>query len=1821
MAFSYRWVKYASGSGYALVREELPVLEMGTYEDGSWGQLSPDESYKGVFGLRFDGTSAKGIRLWCHPVADILYADGTVSPRQNLIELGFDLRGLVVGAGNVVFSREETPGQYDLWLCDEEGGGARRLTSGEADDFSPSWSADGTEVIFVSRRSGVGRVVKALADGTSQEFLTDVDEDVRDAHWCKVTDSLDGAYGRIVYTTNVAGGWQIYVMEADGSGKTRVTNRLTQDYTGDDWGAKLSSDGSKVVFVSDRSGAPQVYRIFVNGTGTTRLTNNSSEDIDPAYGPAGYYSNKIAFASNRSGSFEIYVMDENGGVQSRVTFDGSSKTSPQWSPDGSELYFSVSWSGGPQDVYRVGSDGSGEPERVTTDSGDDSASEVSPDGTRMLYTAEYTGDYRLVRRLDLSVVGPARLTDTGVEDYDPAFSPDGLSTAFTSTVNDGNDNIYSGGATFNSATQQTTGAYVDRSPSFSYDGESVVFASNRTGSFEIYRMVLDSGDPVRLTLNGADDIHPSWQPVASSAKIAFASDRVSTVSPDGEYQVYVMEEDGTGVAALTYSGSNFDPAWSPDGTRIVFTSRRDGRAQIYAMDADGDSQARLHESESNDRDPCYTSDGRYVVFVSDRDSPGGELYAVDVATGLEVYRLTNSSLAKSTPACVPGSTEVAFVGVGASGSRDIYFVDSQGKIERYVRGDDHAYGASWGASGVYLHASVRAGDGTRYAERFRLDGSDVMGLTPSGDTHDYLSVHKVGERLYFQRRPVATSVTGRFGFCDLAGAGDSVDWIVLPDGGDDGEESVLLDALDDTRFLFSVGPGASATLYELSLSSAPNVGDEFDPDTFTQVLDSSGNPIPCLSASYSASGEEALILEPLGGQPNQVYRYRFADGTLTQVTSSADDKHRVAWNPVGTPFVLYVAEVGAVKKLFTCDLSGDDVEQYTDDVALSVSEEYGSWSSDGASVAYQRTVYGNSAATGLYVATGGSHGVKVSGTVTPVISSEHDASAGRVYLAGSYLGSVYSLWHVPAGGGAQPTRISNWSPQDFAVIPGENAGDFYFSGYDAEDPSDAVLKLRFSSDFGQSRVRMTDLDNSVEEANPWYSPELSKVVFVAGGRVATVPFDAVAGSVTYLTASNDDSYPAYSPDGTKIAFVRNRQVWVMSASGGSPTALTSGLEVRSPSFTSDSTGIVFENMQNGRLCRVPSAGGDVEVLPVSGSYPRMHGSSDRVSYSKVSGASEKLYYFVFDTSTEESATSNTADDVYPCYSSITGDVIFASNRDTNYQLWRMDPDGSGEVQVRSSAYNETDPSYSNDGTQIAFSSDQHGQRDIFSCPYAGSPATRLTTSSAPDYQPCWSLDDSRIFFVSERAGQPHIYRMNADGTSQTKLTTGSSSNMFPRISPDGSSVLFVSNRTGKWKAYTMTTSGGSVALVDTGDREVFEAGWNSSGTRIVCVGGDHAERGVFVIEYPGGAFVGDVVGDDGDVRGAVYSESNDRIIFASPYRGDYELYSTPADPSTLYTVTPATAASETLPAWSHDERSVAYVSDSDGDFSHIFKVDVSSGAISRLTSTSADDMNPSWEPTDSSPRIAFQSNRVTGTNPDGNWQIWTMDEDGGSQNQETVGGHNHIDPCWHTDDDTVIVASSDSGSYKLHKLILGVEESDLTSEDTTGSGNDVQPNCSPDGSTVAFVSDQTGVGQVYLLDFETLEVTRLTKNGIPCSTPSFTPDGDYVVYCREYNDGSKSLWRIAVDGSSDELVYVAGDLDSVQPDCARGVGSAQLSDEPSTWPQMPTTQSSALSAGRAMVNRANIAFSKKMAIAIKVPDDHADARVRGLRLHSSFQPM
>jgi dipeptidyl aminopeptidase/acylaminoacyl peptidase len=181
-------------------------------------------------------------------------------------------------------------------------------------------------------------------------------------------------------------------------------------------------------------------------------------------------------------------------------------------------------------------------------------------------------------------------------------------------------------------------------------------SSFNTANSEIFTVNSDGRGIVRLTNNPGEDTDPAWSP--DGTRIAYTSER------DGGRAIYVMNEDGSDVKRLTpLTWQSFRPSWSPDGTRLAFVSIRDGNADLYVMNADGTGERRLTEHFALDMDPAWSPDGARIAFSSERDG-NAQIYVMN-ADGSGVTRLTNNTNNTTVvghPAWSPDGSRLAFSG-------------------------------------------------------------------------------------------------------------------------------------------------------------------------------------------------------------------------------------------------------------------------------------------------------------------------------------------------------------------------------------------------------------------------------------------------------------------------------------------------------------------------------------------------------------------------------------------------------------------------------------------------------------------------------------------------------------------------------------------------------------------------------------------------------------------------------------------------------------------------------------------------------------------------------------------------------------------------------------------------------------------------------------------------------------------------------------------------------------------------------------------------------------------------------------------------------
>lgn len=263
-----------------------------------------------------------------------------------------------------------------------------------------------------------------------------------------------GGLGRIAYTSNRDGNFEIYTMGSTDAAPTRLTSSPEID-DHPSW----SHDGAKIAFERILSSKPDIFVMNANGSGQTNVTNSASYDTEPAWSPDGGH---IAFASDRvGGRLQIWTMKPDGSALTQLTNAASISSSPAYSPDGSYIAF-----------------------------------ETTRDGSREIYIMKTDGSAQ------------TRLTFSG-NNYGPSWSPDSSKIVWSR-----GDGLYVMNANGSSQTQLThdVGPLVlDVHPSWSPDGSMIVFDTDRSGNSDLWVVKPNGTGMQQITINSASDLNPSWR--------------------------------------------------------------------------------------------------------------------------------------------------------------------------------------------------------------------------------------------------------------------------------------------------------------------------------------------------------------------------------------------------------------------------------------------------------------------------------------------------------------------------------------------------------------------------------------------------------------------------------------------------------------------------------------------------------------------------------------------------------------------------------------------------------------------------------------------------------------------------------------------------------------------------------------------------------------------------------------------------------------------------------------------------------------------------------------------------------------------------------------------------------------------------------------------------------------------------------------------------------------------------------------------------------------------------------------------------------------
>jgi TolB protein len=246
-----------------------------------------------------------------------------------------------------------------------------------------------------------------------------------------------------------------------------------------------------------------------------------------------------------------------------------------------------------------------------------------PSGEKIVYQSNAGGNYDLYT-LDRIGEGVRRIVESKGNDITPVYSHDGKKIVFVSD-RDGHREVYVCKEDGTDQQNITKNPAMDLHPVWSKDDKRIMFSSNRGNSnpdnYDIYVMDADGGHLKQITKGPEIDTYASWSPDGSKMVTRRVIDGANN-------EVFVMDVDGSNPKNLSNSASTYDgwPMWSPDGNKIVFASGPGGASptHLMLMNADGSDKRKITFPPSGttfiyDTQPCFSADGKYIVFTRYRN--------------------------------------------------------------------------------------------------------------------------------------------------------------------------------------------------------------------------------------------------------------------------------------------------------------------------------------------------------------------------------------------------------------------------------------------------------------------------------------------------------------------------------------------------------------------------------------------------------------------------------------------------------------------------------------------------------------------------------------------------------------------------------------------------------------------------------------------------------------------------------------------------------------------------------------------------------------------------------------------------------------------------------------------------------------------------------------------------------------------------------------------------------------------------------------------------------------------------------------------------
>lgn len=481
-----------------------------------------------------------------------------------------------------------------------------QITSGFGYNFAPAWSPDGRYIAFVHVSHGEGPgifLIPALGGPPRKLHQFGTNDD------CKTELSWSPDGKSLIFSRGVPN-------QPCRVGELNVEDLRVREITTPpvpstgDWDAQFSPDGRSIAFIRNTKDVEDIYTMPAAGGELRRVTFDNRLLTGLAWTVD---SEEIIFSSNRGGmSWGLWRVPATGGTPERVGIGSEGAYMPSISLKGNRLaYASGFWN---ENIWRVpvGADHrAGKAERFIFSSMQEEGPQYSADGKRIVFQSTRSGNFE-IWRADADGSNLVQLTSFGGPlTGTPRWSPDGRQISFD-TRPGAHPNVFVISADGGPARRFVNDSADEGVASWSHDGRWLYFASNRGGSWQVWKRKVEGGEPVQITKKGGFAALEA-KDGKSIYYAKFNQAGVWQVGVDGGEEVKILDEPpgdywgyfGVGPDGLYFVGDTGTNGKSKAGFKFYDPATR----KITVM---GDVEKWLYQGAPGF---SVSPDGRYVLYV------------------------------------------------------------------------------------------------------------------------------------------------------------------------------------------------------------------------------------------------------------------------------------------------------------------------------------------------------------------------------------------------------------------------------------------------------------------------------------------------------------------------------------------------------------------------------------------------------------------------------------------------------------------------------------------------------------------------------------------------------------------------------------------------------------------------------------------------------------------------------------------------------------------------------------------------------------------------------------------------------------------------------------------------------------------------------------------------------------------------------------------------------------------------------------------------------------------------------------------------------